>query len=423
MVSEHASPLAALGGVDAGGQNVHVAALAAALAARGHAVEVYTRRDDPALPERVVLPDGVEVVHVDAGPPRHVPKDDLAGWMPAFAADLVARWSHPSVPPDLVHAHFWMSGVAAVRARWATGVPVVVTFHALGSVKRRHHGAADPSPAGRVAVEARLAREADAVVATCTDEVRELFDLVGPRSERERSSLSQRLHVVPCGVDVRRFTPDGPRDLAPTAGPDGRARHRLLSVSRLVERKGVDTAVAALATLPGVELVVVGGPDAQGLAGDPEAARLLALAARLGVGDRVRLLGRVAHADLPGVLRSADVLVAAPWYEPFGIVPLEAMSCGLPVVGSAVGGLLDSVEPGVSGELVPARDPAALARALAPLLADPAQRRRYGHAARQRVLDRFGWDRVAETTEDAYARVLERGPGLRRGTPTSLEAM
>ena len=160
---------------------------------------------------------------------------------------------------------------------------------------------------------------------------------------------------------------------------------------------------------------------------DPEAVRLSALAADLGVADRLHLAGRVDHEDLPAVLRSADVVVATPWYEPFGIVPLEAMACGRPVVGSAVGGLLDTVDEGVTGALVPARDPAALAAALRPLLDDPALRARWGRAARARALDRFGWEQVAAATEAAYTEVLTRRgravPAPVTAFDESLEAM
>lgn len=397
MVSEHASPLAVLGGVDAGGQNVHVAELAQALAARGHEVDVYTRRDAPDLPERVELAPGVSVVHVTAGPVEEVPKDALLPYMERFGSELAAALLDR--PADLLHAHFWMSGLAAREAARSLGLPVVQTFHALGSVKRRHQGQEDTSPPTRVATEAELASGVDAVLATCRDEVHELAAL---------GASVERVRVVPCGVDTDHFTPEGP-----DGGPPRRARHRVVSVGRLVERKGVDTVVRALAlrgggALSDVELLVVGGPPAEHLVIDAEAVRLRTLADELGVGDRVHLLGRVEHAELPALLRSSDLVVATPWYEPFGIVPLEAMACGRPVVGSAVGGLLDTVADGETGLLVPPRDPAALAAALAPLLEDTARLERWGEAARRRTVERYGWAEVARQTEDVYADVLAR---------------
>jgi glycosyltransferase involved in cell wall biosynthesis len=390
LVSEHASPLAAIGGVDAGGQNVHVAALAAGLARRGHEVTVHTRRDDEALPEQVATQDGYDVVHVHAGPPRAVPKDDLLPHMRAFAEDLRRRWT--AAPPDLVHAHFWMSGLASVAAADALPrpVPVLQTFHALGSVKKRHQGAADPSPPSRIELERGLCRDVSHVVATCTDEVFEL---------RRLGLTSDRVSIVPCGVDTGVFTPRGP--VAPRS-----ERLRLLVLGRLVERKGQDDAVRALTAVPDAELVVVGGPPADALDADPEVRRLRAVAEEAGVADRLVFTGAVARADVPAWVRSADVVLAVPWYEPFGITPLEAMACGRPVVATAVGGLVDSVADGVTGDLVPPRDPGRLGAVLAALLADPERRAAYGAAGIARVRARYRWSRVVADTEAVYRQVL-----------------
>jgi glycosyltransferase involved in cell wall biosynthesis len=386
MVSEHASPLAALGGADAGGQNVHVAALSAALARRSAEVVVHTRRDHPALPARVAVTPGVTVEHVDAGPPVPIPKDELLPHMDDLAARLRQSWR--ADPPDVVHAHFWMSGLAALAAGRPLGLPVVQTFHALGVVKRRHQGARDTSPPSRLRDERFLAREADRIVATCSDEV---FELV-----RMGADL-RRITVVPCGVDLSLFRPDGP------AEPRDPGRSRLLVVSRLVERKGIGDVITALAELPETELVVAGGPPARRLAEDPEARRLAALAERLGMAGRVRLRGQVELGDLPALYRSADLVVCVPWYEPFGIVPLEAMACGVPVVASAVGGLVDSVVDGVAGVHVPPRRPDLLTGVLAGLLADPARRAALGAAGARRARRRYGWDRIARGTLQVYA--------------------
>jgi glycosyltransferase involved in cell wall biosynthesis len=389
MVSEHASPLAVLGGADAGGQNVHVAALSEALARRGAEIVVHTRRDDPALAARVEAAPGVTVEHVDAGPAAPIPKDDLLPHMDEFAARL---WrSFQADPPDVVHAHFWMSGRAALAAARPLGIPVVQTFHALGVVKRRHQRARDTSPPTRLQEEEILAREVDRIVATCSDEV---FELV-----RMGADL-RRVAVVPCGVDLRLFRADGP------AAPRDPARYRLLVVSRLVERKGIGDVVTALAGVPGAELVVAGGPPAAELDRDPEARRLTALAERASVAGRVRLLGRVGRSELPALYRSADLVVNVPWYEPFGIVPLEAMACGVPVVASAVGGLVDSVVDGVTGVHVPPRRPRLLAAAVGGLLADPERRAALGATGARRARRRYGWDRIARSTMEVYGGLL-----------------
>jgi glycosyltransferase involved in cell wall biosynthesis len=394
MVSEHASPLAVLGGVDAGGQNVHVAALATALGARGDEVVVHTRRDDPDLPRCVPLAPGVVVDHVDAGPPCEVPKDELLPYMAGFAGELQALWAVER--PDIVHAHFWMSGLAALRAARPLGIPVVHTFHALGVVKRRHQGGKDTSPPSRLDTERGIAERADHLIATCTDEVFELLRLGADR---------RRISVVPCGVDVERFTPDGPVE---PRRPD---RHRLVAACRLVERKGIGDVVAALAGVPDAELHVAGGPEQRALDADPEASRLRRLAVEHGVGDRLVLRGRMSREAMPALLRSADAVVCAPWYEPFGIVPLEAMACGTPVVATAVGGQIDSVVDGVTGVHVPPHDPGALAVALRELLDHPERRSDLGAAGVQRARERFAHDRVAAATREVYAAVVRERAG------------
>jgi D-inositol-3-phosphate glycosyltransferase len=391
LVSEHASPLAALGGADSGGQNVHVAALASEFGRLGCDVTVYTRRDARNLPVRQPFAPGVVVEHVDAGPPRPIPKDELAPYMGRFADVLRARWS--ARPPDVAHTHFWMSGWAGLSAGRRVGVPVVHTFHALGVVKRRHQCAADTSPPVRLDVERALARACDAIVATCGDEVREL---VGQGAD------ARVVHVVPCGIDPGLFTPRGPRAAAQHAS----RRHRLAAVGRLVPRKGLADAITALGDVPEAELVIAGGPPARQLGSDAEVRRLRRIAAAVGVGERVAFLGGIDRTEVAALLRSADVVVCPPWYEPFGIVPLEAMACASPVVGTAVGGLLDTVIDGVTGLLVPPQRPDRLAQAVIRLLGDPEQRERLGRTAQEWVRSRFEWGVVARSTLEVYEQVL-----------------
>jgi D-inositol-3-phosphate glycosyltransferase len=407
MVSEHASPLAVLGGVDAGGQNVHVAALAEGLARQGAKVVVHTRRDEVGLPRRVAMAPGVTVDHVAAGPATAVPKDELLPFMDDFAADLHRQWR--AKRPDVVHAHFWMSGKAAIEAARPLGIPVVLTFHALGNVKRRHQGSKDTSPEGRLAIERALVQDADRIVATCTDEVFELLRLGGDR---------RRISVVPCGVDLGLFRDD----LLGEPRPAG--RHRLVCVGRLVERKGVGNVITALGRLraaggPDTELVIAGGPDQQELADDREIGRLREVARAAGVEERVVFRGRIGRQDLPSLFRSADLAVCVPWYEPFGIVPLEAMACGVPVVASAVGGLVDTVVHGKTGVHVPPRRPDVLAEVLGELLDDAPRRRALGAAGARRARSRYSWDRVAAQTLQAYADLVP--PSAMNDTAVLLE--
>lgn len=390
MVSEHASPLAALGGVDAGGQNVHVAELARAAARAGHEVEVWTRRDAPGLPRSVPFAPGVTVRHMDAGPAEPLPKDRLVPHVPRMAQVLEDAWV--ADPPDVVHAHFWMSGLAAMSAARRPGVPVVQTFHALGAVKRRHQGEDDSSPRGRVPAETALARRAARVIATCTDEAFELARLGVPRA---------RVNIVPCGVDLEGFAPEGPVADRDPGAP------RIVSIGRLVRRKGVDELIAALRRVPRARLVVAGGPPPAHLDADDDVRRLREVARRAGVADRVVFTGAVARDAVPALLRSADVVACVPWYEPFGMVPLEAMACGRAVVASAVGGLSDTVVDRVTGIHVPPRRPDLLGTALRDLLAAPAMVEAFGIAGRDRATSCYGWDRIAASVVGVYHQALD----------------
>ncbi|MFC0509119.1 glycosyltransferase [Micromonospora costi] len=394
MISEHASPLAALGEEDAGGQNTHVAELAAALATEGHDVRVYTRRDSPVLPDVVGVAEGYQVLHVPAGPARRVPKDELLPYMGEFGRWLAVQWRDGDWTPDVAHAHFWMSGLATVHAGRRAGVPMVLTYHALGTVKRRHQRERDTSPPGRIGYERALGRAADRVIVQCQDEIRELVRLGVPRS---------RMTLVPSGVNQEMFRPDGP---AVARDP---ARPRILTVGRMVERKGFQDVIRALPAVPDTECVVVGGPPADLLPADTFARRLRALAESCGVADRVRLVGAVPREEMGRWYRSADVLVAAPWYEPFGLTPLEGMACGVPVIGTNVGGIADTVVDGLTGDLVPPRDPRALGTAIRRLLSDRIRRFAYATAALDRIRSSYSWKRAAEQLGAVYTAVSAFG--------------
>jgi D-inositol-3-phosphate glycosyltransferase len=209
---------------------------------------------------------------------------------------------------------------------------------------------------------------------------------------------------VPCGVNLDMFTPEGPR------APRG-DRHRIVSVGRFVPRKGFDVVVRALPAIPDTELVIVGGPDKAHLDSDPEARRLRELAAELGVADRVHLHGSVAREDMPAILRSADVVACTPWYEPFGIVPLEAMACSVPVVASAVGGMIDTVVHDVTGRLVKPKSHTEVADAINALMRDDFLRQSLGAAGRDRAKARYSWDRIAADTLRIYDRLVPAGQG------------
>jgi D-inositol-3-phosphate glycosyltransferase len=400
LISDHASPLAPPGGIDSGGQNVYVAYLATELAALGHRVDVFTRRDAGGQPPCQPWVDGVRVINVSAGPARFVPKEQLLPYMNEFSAGTIAFMRSQDASYDLVHANFFMSGVVAQQVRHALGIPFVITFHALGLVRRREQGTADGFPALRPAIERNLMREAERIVAECPQD----FDDMTSLYEADPG----RIDVVPCGFDPNELWPVGPA--ARKHLGLSKTEFIVLQLGRIVPRKGIDNVIDGVAVLlheQGIEarLLVSGGPPA---AGDgPEAielARLRARAAELGVEQLVTFTGPVPRSRLREYYSAADVFVTTPWYEPFGITPLEAMACATPVVGAAVGGLRSTVVDGHTGYLVPPRDPRALAGRLAELYHHPGRARRLGMAGLRRVHEAYTWRSVAERMCTVYAK-------------------
>lgn len=409
MISEHASPLAALGSVDSGGQNVYVAHVAKRLARAGHAVDVFTRLDDPALPPVVRLDRNLRVVHVAAGPARFVPKEQLLPTMREFG-DSVVRICRAQTRYDIVHANFFMSGLVAMRLKRVLALPFVITFHALGRVRQIHQSSSDGFPAERDAIEEALVREANRLIAECPQDRNDLISLYAADPER--------IAMVPCGFDQQEFAPVDRACRSSLGLADG--EFVVLQLGRLVPRKGIDNvirAISRLRTRHGIHarLVIVGGesdePDANAT---PEIGRLRTIANEEGVTEQVLFTGRRARSMLRDYYCAADVFVTTPWYEPFGITPLEAMACGTPVVGAAVGGVKFSVVDGVTGFLVPPRDPEALAKRLAALHQNPELARALGWAGIRRARSLFTWDRVVEQLSAVYAEVLPRRRSLER---------
>lgn len=403
LISEHASPLAAGGGVDAGGQNVYVAQVARCLAMAGHQVDVLTRRDHPDQPPMTVMRPGVRVFHIPAGPATFIPKEKLLPVMPAFARAAEQLLRH-GPRHDIVHANFFMSGMVAQQLKKALGIPYVITFHALGLVRREHQGEADGFPALRIDIERSLVKDADALIAECPQDERDLIRLYQADAERIR--------MVPCGFDAGEFGPLHRLRARSELGLDlGADDFVILQLGRLVPRKGIDNVIRSLAFLSErvpARLLVVGGdgpdPDAKRT---PEIGRLRQVALEAGVADKVHFLGHRPRQSLRRHYAAANVFVTTPWYEPFGITPLEAMACGIPVVASAVGGLQYTVTDGVTGYLVPPRDPASLAQSLSHLHANPRLTLAMGRAGMRRVRSLFTWERVTKMLLDVYDDTLQ----------------
>ena len=416
MLSEHASPVALLGSEDAGGQNVYVDQVSRNLGLLGFDVDVFTRRDSEELPDVMEWAHGVRVVHLRAGPARFIKKDPMWHHMPRFRDGFLhyARLGHR--PYDLIHANFWMSGWAACQAKRLLQIPVVQIFHALGKVKRMHQGDADTSPHDRIVTEYSVIEEVDRIIAQCPNEMHELVTLY--------DTDPSKIEVIPSAVDVDAFRPVPKEQARAELGLDPDA-WTVVYVGRMLPRKGIDNLVEGFARLARradvpVRLVIVGGETTEGNPMQtPEIRRLAEMAALFRIRRLVHFTGKRDQTMLRYYYSAADVAVTTPWYEPFGLTPLEAMACGTPVIGSDVGGIKFTVADGETGFLVPPREPIALADRLQRLLSDRALARRMGRAARARVERLFTWRKVAERTAELYESVLR---GHREGSLVSADS-
>jgi D-inositol-3-phosphate glycosyltransferase len=411
LVSDHASPLTAAGGVDSGGQNVYVAQVARQLAHNGYEVDVFTRRDNPGVPEVVQWEKGVRVIHVPAGPAAFVRKEELLATMDEFA-EYVCGYCRARGGYELVHANFFMSGLIAMRLKEAFGIPFVITFHALGRVRRLHQRDADQFPEERLAIEDRIIEEADGILAECPQDKADLIALY--------DADPRKIAIVPCGFDGEEFWPIAKRFARKALGFHTDER-MLLSLGRMVPRKGTDNVIRGLGVLARefgmrARLVVVGGnSDLACPLITPEIGRLKAIAEEEGVGGQVTFTGRRSRELLKLYYSAADVFITTPWYEPFGITPLEAMACGTPVVGAYVGGIKYSVVDGLTGYLVPPNDAEALAERLAELYRNPGRMRQFGRSGIRRVNSYFTWKRVGRSIATVYEAVgLDCVPAIAR---------
>lgn len=402
FISEHASPLASLGGVDSGGQNVYVAELAKYVSTLDYDVDIYTRWENPSLPRVIRWLPGVRVIHVQAGPVQIIPKEELLQHMPAFREDMLLFIKKENIRYALMHANFFMSALVAAELKEVLLIPFVVTFHALGRVRLIHQGAQDKFPPERINIEQETIRKADHIIAECPQDREDLINYYNASPEK--------ITIVPCGFNPQEFYPVS-RSLARSIIGIDQKENVILQLGRMVPRKGVDNVVKALASAKlktnALRLVVVGGESDNP---DPlqcvEIARLQDVAKREGVLDAITFVGRKDRAMLKYYYSAADIFITTPWYEPFGITPLEAMACGTPVIGSNVGGIKYSVADGKTGFLVPPNDPDALADKICMLFDNRNLLNSMKENAVKRVNALFTWAKVANAATCLYENIL-----------------
>ena len=406
VFSVHTCPLAPLGGWETGGMNVYVRELSRELGQLGVATDVFTRRQDPDVPTVVELADHARVIHVDAGPPRHVDKYTVVDYGSEFACNIQRYRNYVGARYDLIHAHYWLSGRLAALFQDHWRVPVVAMFHTLAQMKNRvAQDAAELEQQIRVDIERRTMAIADRVIAATDVDRAQMLAAYGanPRT----------VTVVPGGVDLTLFRPGSQAEARRALGL-GRERV-LLFVGRIQRLKGIDVLLRAAAELvhesTPLRVLVVGGiaPGLHGRVSDEEReiARLRALSADLGLERVVDFVGAVDQARLPLYYRATDVTVMPSTYESFGLVAVESLACGTPVVASRVGGLPTIIRDGENGLLVPWRHPRLFADKIRAILTDAPLRRRLRRNGLTTART-FGWAAVAERTIDVYDAVLRR---------------
>jgi len=407
MISYHTCPLATLGGKDTGGMNVYVREITRYLGRKCVHVDVFTRSQDEHVPQ--ILHDlgyGNRVVHVPAGPEHPMPKKELASYLPQFVEGILKFAREKGIHYDLIHSHYWMSGIAAQQLKEAWNVPIIHMFHTLGLMKNRvAQSEAEMEGEYRIDGENQVLRAADHIIAATLAEKSQLQFLY--RADEGKIS------IIPPGVDISHFYPIAPDEAKSVIGVPQHDQ-MLLFVGRIEPLKGVDTLIRAIALMrsKGVQaqfphyLAIIGGdPNVNAADMTSEMRRLQALCHELGLQDMVVFLGKQAQASLPYYYSAAEVLIMPSYYESFGMVALEAMACGTPVVASQVGGLAYLVQDGVNGFVVPGGDPVALSEKLTELVSKPELRKQLGEQAATYATD-YSWENITSRIQDLYTELL-----------------
>ena len=405
MLSVHTCPLAMLGGKSTGGMNVYVRELSRELGRRGIAVDVYTRCESTVHPQVMPLGPNARVIHICAGPQEHQEKNQLFGYLPEFTANLMDFALSEGLQYDLIHSHYWLSGRVALDLQKAWTVPVIQMFHTLGEMKNR---VAQPGEAREHAERIETERE-----------IMRLADRITPATELDQEQMvtlygadPAKMRIIPCGVDLQQFHPFD-RELARRQIGLDPSIKTVLFVGRMEPLKGIDDLLLAIAHIINdhampcnrLSLILIGGsaedsPEAI----SSEMARLIRMRDELGLQEMATFVGAQGQDVLPYYYSAADVVVMPSHYESFGLVALEAMACGTPVVASDVGGLSYTVEDGVTGFLVPQRNPLALGDRICDILNDELFRDQLGRQALA-VAQRYSWQRIADQIIGVYREV------------------
>jgi D-inositol-3-phosphate glycosyltransferase len=408
MLSVHTCPLAALGGKETGGMNVYVRELTRELARRGHRVDIFTRSQNPEIPhiEMDGLGPGADVFHIPAGPEAPYDKRRLFNYLPEFVKGVHEFAENERIQYDVYHSHYWLSGWVARELQKYQPAPIVQMFHTLGEMKNAvARTEADREIERRVQVEREIMHYADRLVAATPRDAQQMVDLYG--------ASRNKIEIIPPGVDLNLFRPVEAleaRDYIEMPFD----HQNILFVGRIDPIKGLDVWFKAIGLIVDQDptlrerlcVCLIGGDLDEEIPPDTELGRLQTLKDELGIGDVVTFLGRRSQECLPYYYSAADIVVMPSRYESFGMVALEAMACGTPVVASDVGGLSFVVRDGETGYLVPEGNPYALADCVGYLLHHPELRAYLGKRGIE-VARQYAWPRIADEIEKLYETAID----------------
>jgi len=402
LVSVHGDPAIEIGKEEAGGQNVYVRQVGEALSRQGWQVDMFTRRVDVDQPAIVEHNKHCRTIRLTAGPLEFVPRDELFDVLPDFVKALTRFQQQTGTAYRLVHTNYWLSSWVGMQLKKLQPMVQVHTYHSLGAVKYQSVPTVPPIARTRLDTEKMVLETAERIIATSPQEQEHMRSLV---------STKGNITVIPCGTSINHFGSVSSSVARQALGiaPD---EHVVLYVGRFDPRKGIETLVRAVNHSclrdSGKLRLIIGGGSRPGHSDGYERERIEGIVAELGIGHFTEFPGQLSREILPTYYAAADVCVVPSHYEPFGLVTIEAMACGTPVVGSDVGGLQFTVLPEETGLLAPPKDDAAFAAAIDRILTNPTWAKQLGQAARHRVEAKFSWDGVATQLSQLYRLLMEQ---------------
>jgi len=396
MFSIHSCPIGELGTKDTGGMNVYIWELSRELGNRGHRIDIYTRRHDPQDPQVIEINENVRVIHLKAGKNGYMHKLDIYPYLSDITLALEDFRTRQGIHYDLIHSHYWLSGRVGNWAQNYWKIPHLIMFHTLGAVKNTT-GVGEPEPRLRIAAEGQLVKNCDRIITATEREIGEL--------ERFYEAPADRMQIIPCGVDLNLFRPVDQATARRQLGFDPEEK-LLLYVGRLEPQKGIERLLAAISHLmhlSKIKLVVIGGDGHH----EPEFQRLLQLSKELDIRDKVFFAGRVDQQDLPAYYSAANLLVVPSHHESFGLVALEALACGTPVVASDVGAMRSIIIENETGCVVSRADPLGLADTIEAYFKE--LRSSFGSPETIRdSVAKFAWPIIADALTEEYITVLNQ---------------